>query len=213
MIGAFIDGPFWYFSLLVFLLGVAWRLLTIVRNGVARDLAPARGDGTMGAVRTIFSRALPRRPVMHGGRVQMIAGYLFHLGLFALLLFAQPHIDFYAERLTGFSWSAMPHWGFILASEIAFAGLILLWIYRVMNPVTRLLSGVGDHVASLLVFLVMFTGCLALGQSHEALRLIHLFLAELLLLYFPFSSLMHAFTFAISRGYTGAAMARKGVNA
>ena len=143
----------------------------------------------------------------------MIAGYLFHLGLLVLLLFAQPHVDFYAERIAGFGWSTLPHWGFILASEIAFAGLILLWIYRVMNPVTRLLSGFGDHVASLLVFMVMFSGCLALGQSHEALRLLHLFLAELLLLYFPFSSLMHTFTFVLSRGYTGAAMARKGVNA
>jgi nitrate reductase gamma subunit len=35
----------------------------------------------------------------------------------------------------------------------------------------------------------------------------------LLMVYFPFSRLMHAFTFPISRAYTGAAMARKGVSA
>ena len=35
----------------------------------------------------------------------------------------------------------------------------------------------------------------------------------LLLIYFPFSRLMHAFTFFLSRGFTGAAMARKGVQA
>ena len=89
----------------------------------------------------------------------------------------------------------------------------MLWLYRLMNPVTRLLSSAGDYTGTVLVFLVMLTGCLALAQSFEALRLIHLFLAELLLIYFPFSSLMHAFTFALSRSYTGAAMARKGVNA
>jgi nitrate reductase gamma subunit len=57
----------------------------------------------------------------------------------------------------------------------------------------------------------MLTGCLALMRSFEPLRLTHLLLAELLLLYFPFSRLVHAFTFAISRGYTGAEYGRRGV--
>jgi nitrate reductase gamma subunit len=107
----------------------------------------------------------------------------------------------------------MPHWAFILSAELAFAGLLLLWLHRLLNPVTRLLSDLDDHMGTILVFLVMLSGCLALAQSFEVLRLLHLLLAELLLLYFPFSKLMHAFTFAISRGYTGAAMGRKGVNA
>ena len=213
MIGEFIDGPLWYFSLTVFVLGVVWRFFAILKRGIAIDYAQPRGPGGPGVLRTVFGRFLPRRPVVTRGRVQLIAGYMFHLGLFALLFFAQPHVDFIADRITGFGWPPLPHWGFIVASEIAFAGLIMLWLYRLMNPVTRLLSTAGDYTGTVLVFLVMLTGCLALAQSFEPLRLIHLFLAELLLIYFPFSSLMHAFTFALSRGYTGAAMARKGVNA
>ena len=130
-----------------------------------------------------------------------------------LLFFAQPHIDFIAERITGLGWTAIPHWAFILSAELAFLGLLLLWIHRLLSPVTRLLSDLDDHLGSLLVFLVMLTGCLALAQSFESLRLIHLLLAELLLIYFPFSKLMHTFTFILSRGYTGATMGRKGVNA
>ena len=65
---------------------------------------------------------------------------MFHLGLFALLLFAKPHVDFYAERLTGFGWASMPRWAFIVSAEVAFAGLMMLWLVRVLNPVTRLLS-------------------------------------------------------------------------
>lgn len=45
----------------------------------------------------------------------------------------------------------------------------------------------------------MLTGCLALARSYEPLRMLHFFLAELLLLYFPFSALMHTFTFPFSR--------------
>lgn len=213
MIAQFIDGPLWYFSAIFFLLGVAWRIFMILRAGVSKDLSVPRESGGGGAVRTVFSRFVPERTVRRRGKVQVIAGYMFHIGLFALLFFARPHVDFIAERITGFGWRAMPYWGFIIAAEVAFAGLILLWLYRLLNPVTRLLSSVDDHVGTILVFLVMLTGCLALAQSVEALRLVHLLLVELLLIYFPFSNLMHAFTFPISRAYTGAAMARKGIRA
>ncbi len=97
--------------------------------------------------------------------------------------------------------------------NVLVAGLLLLLLYRLMHPVTRLISRAGDYAATLLVFLVMLSGCLALARAYEPLRLLHLLLAELLLIYFPFSTLMHAFTFTVSRGYTGAGMARKGVNA
>jgi nitrate reductase gamma subunit len=213
VIGEFIDGPLWYFSLTAFVVGVVWRIFAILKAGVRPDLSLARGSAGSGALRAVFSRFVPERTVTSRSRVQLIAGYMFHLGLFALLIFAKPHIDFIAEHITGFSWPAMPHWAFIIAAEFAFAGLILLWLQRILNPVTRMLSDLDDHVGSILVFVVMLTGCLALGQAHESLRLLHLFLAEALLIYFPFSKLMHAFTFVMSRGYTGATMGRKGVNA
>ena len=213
MIAQWIDGPLWYFSLSVFLVGVVWRISSIIVAGVKKDLSQPRRSGASGAVRAVFSRFVPDRTVATRGRLQWIAGYMFHLGLFALLFFARPHVDFFAERITGFGWPAMPYWGFIVAAEVAFAGLILLWLHRVLHPVTRLLSSADDHIGTILVFVVMLTGCLALAQSFEPLRLIHLLFAELLLIYFPFSNLMHAFTFVVSRGHTGATMARKGVNA
>jgi nitrate reductase gamma subunit len=213
VIAQIIDGPLWNFSLGVFVIGVIWRIGAILLSGNKTDLSVPRGCPGCGAVRALFRRFVPERTVTSRGKLQLIAGYAFHLGLFALLFFAQPHVDFIAERITGLSWAAMPHWAFILFAELAFAGLLLLWLHRLLNPVTRLLSDLDDHMGTILVFLVMLSGCLALAQSFEVLRLLHLLLAELLLLYFPFSKLMHAFTFAISRGYTGAAMGRKGVNA
>jgi nitrate reductase gamma subunit len=213
MIGELIDGPLWYFSFGVFLLGVVYRIIAILRAGLKKDLSRPRAEGSAGALRTLFSRFIPRRDVATRGRLTVIAGYLFHLGLFALLIFAQPHVTFFSERITGFSWPALPYWAFIVSAELAFIGLLLLWLHRVLHPVTRLLSSADDYVGIGLVFLVMLTGCLALAQAFEPLRLLHLFLAELLLIYFPFSNLMHAFTFAFSRAYTGATMARKGVNA
>ena len=213
MIAQLIDGPLWYFSLTVFVLGVLWRIFMILRAGVKKDLAVPRDGGGVGALRAIFSRFVPERTVRRHGKVQLIAGYMFHLGLFALLFLARPHVDFFAGRITGFGWWSMPYWAFIVAAEVAFAGLVMLWLYRLLNPVTRLLSSADDYIGTVLVFLVMLSGCLALAQSVEALRLTHLLLVEMLLIYFPFSNLMHAFTFAFSRGYTGATMGRKGIRA
>jgi nitrate reductase gamma subunit len=82
-----------------------------------------------------------------------------------------------------------------------------------MHPVLRKISTFDDHAGAILTFVVMLTGCMALLMSHDSLRAIHMLTVCLLLIYFPFSRLMHAFTFAIARSYTGAAMARKGVRA
>lgn len=210
-IAQFVDGPLWYFALAVFLGGIAWRLLVLLFTGWHRDLSSPRRSGWAGALRALFSRFAPARGMGRQIRLHLIAGYLFHVGLFVLLFFAAPHVAFYAEKLSVPAWQPLPDWAFIAASELAFLGLLLLWLNRVLNPVTRVITSTGDHLASILTFLVMLTGCLALERTHEPLRVLHFFLVEVLMIYFPFSTLMHAFTFVLSRGALGYHYGRRGV--
>ena len=212
MIGYLIDGPLWYFSLAVFSIGVVWQLVAIVFASRKTDLSVARGSASSGAIRNVFSRFIPHREIAPQIRVQVVAGYMFHLGLFALLFFAAPHVIFLEENFLGFGWTAMPHWGFILAAQFAFLGLIILWLRRMLNSVSRLISTLDDHVAAILTFVVMLTGCLALLEGFHELRLLHRFTVELLLIYFPFSCLMHTFTFIPSRAFTGAWFGRRGID-
>jgi nitrate reductase gamma subunit len=58
--------------------------------------------------------------------------------------------------------------------------------------------------------LAMLTGCFALGEASEGLRAFHMLSVELLMMYFPFSRLMHAFTFIFSRYFMGAAYGKRG---
>ena len=205
----FIEGPLWYFSLIVFAVGVAWRILDVFRLGVKPDLAPTRpGPGAFG---TLIRRSWPRREMLHTSWVQYLAGYAFHIGLFVLVLFAAPHVDFIESQI-GLSWTPVPYWGFILAANFAFAGLMLLWLRRLMDPVLKQISSKDDHIGSILVFVVMFTGCMALMEAHDALRALHMLTVEALLIYFPFSRLMHAFFFLSSRSYTGATYGRRGLS-
>jgi nitrate reductase gamma subunit len=213
MIEYLIDGPLWYFSLAVFCIGVLWQLARIIFAAGKTDLSVARGSASGGALRNVFSRFVPHPEIAPRIRLQVIAGYMFHLGLFALLFFAAPHVMFLEENLLGFGWTPMPHWAFIVASQFAFFGLLILWLRRMLSSVGRLISTLDDHVAAILTFVVMLTGCLALLKGFSELRLLHRFTVELLLIYFPFSCLMHTFTFIPSRAFTGAWFGRRGIDA
>lgn len=207
-----VDGIFWDIALWVFAIGVLWRILSIFRVRGKPDLSEPRGSALAGAIGANLSRFLPRAEIGYRTRLQVIAGYLFHIGLFFLLFFAAPHVLF-IEAETGLGWTPMPYWAFIISAQLAFIGLMLLWIHRVMHPVTRLISGADDHIAAILTFIVMLTGCMALIETFEGLRVMHRFTVELLMVYFPFSRLMHAFMFIPSRAYTGAWFGRRGVKA
>ncbi|KAA3619143.1 MAG: hypothetical protein DWQ08_15745 [Proteobacteria bacterium] len=209
----FIDGPLWIFSATVFVIGVVWRLLGIWRAGVRRDHSEPRASAGAGAAIAVFSRFLPHREMRSRTAFQFFWGYVFHVGLFVLLFFGRPHVEFYENRVIGFGWATIPDWAFLLVSELAFAGILVLLLYRAMEPVTRLLSSRGDYFGSILIFFVMLSGCMAMDQSSEPLRAAHLLLAEVLLVYFPFGSLMHAFLFVPSRAFTGAYFRRRGVAA
>ena len=211
MFEQFVNGIFWDIALIVFFVGVAWRLVTVLRRSKRVDYSEPRNSGISGAIMANIHGFYPRKEISDRVRIQVIAGYMFHLGLFVLVLFAAPHVKFIDEHITGFSYMMMPYWAFIVASQIAFAGLILLWIHRLLNPVTRLISRRSDHIATILVFVVMLTGCMALGEASGELKALHRFSVELLMIYFPFSALMHAFMFIPSRAFTGAFLGRRGV--
>ena len=212
MFANLVDGIFWNVALWVFAIGVLWRILSIFRVRNKPDYSEPRGSGFAGAIGANLRRFMPRSEMISRTRLQVIAGYLFHLGLFALLVFAAPHVLFIEEQ-TGLGWTPMPYWAFIVTAQIAFIGLMLLWIHRVMHPVTRLISDADDHIAAILTFVVMLTGCMALIEQFDGLRVFHRFTVELLMVYFPFSRLMHAFMFVPSRAFTGAWFGRRGVKA
>lgn len=168
----------------------------------------------------------PRPPGRRAGRLvsdnlwHAIGGYAFHLGLFAVLLFAAPHVRFFDHHVLSpllpaswmvIDWPELPRWGFIIAADFAFAGLIVLLVRRFSDPVLRKTSDRDDHLSSWLTFLVMLTGCLAMQQAHDSLRAIHMLCVDIWLIYFPFSRLMHAFTFFLSRQEAGGEYGRTGM--
>lgn len=208
----FVEGPLFYVAATIFVLAALWRIVSLIRMGRRKDISPPKGSATWGFIRGNLRHFFPRRIFTKWIWIHIIGGYAFHLGLLVLLLFAAPHAAFLSDRiLFGFSWPTLPRWGFIISAELAFGGLIVLWVRRFSNPVMRLISDWDDHIGSWLTFIVMLSGCFAMQEAHDILRGVHMLLVDIWLIYFPFSRLMHAFTFVLSRGHTGATYGRKGM--
>lgn len=208
----FLEGPAWYAALAVFAGGTAWRLGGMLSRGRAGMQDARRAGGTpplLGALRGLLPRGAYRGTAK--ARMALAAGLVFHLALFAVILLGEPHLAFLRAQGVTLPWAGLPLWAFVVIAEIATGALLLLWIRRGVDPVTRAISRPDDYWAAALTMAVLLTGCFALGGDQPALRALHMASVNAWLIYFPFGSLFHAFSWAFSRGFTGAMAARRGI--
>ena len=93
--------------------------------------------------------------------------------------------------------------------------LFAVLLHRLKDPVLRFLSQFQDYFTWFLTILPVFTGYIAfhrVGLPPQTLIAIHILSVELLMVVFPFTKLMHAFTLFMARWYNGAIAGYKGVN-
>ncbi|WP_298288627.1 hypothetical protein [Thiomonas sp.] len=217
-------GPLLAASVLIFLAGLAWRTLGLLRRPAAHLQSAPRRVHVQGAVwRTVLRHMLPRAGTRPSPTLATINPYLYHLGLALIVFGYAPHIAFLHRHL-GVNWPALPDWVMYLAAGVTIVSLLVALAMRLMDPTLRRISGADDYISWGLLFLVIFTGMALIGQpsAHYASRLysadptrlaIHLMALELLLVWFPFGKLFHTVSWFFGRAQFGAFMARRGVRA
>jgi len=219
----FARGPALAFSVAVFVAGTLWRLAGVLRLPAMPDLSPPR-EGAPSALAAAWRANLramwPRREFAPSTRFVTINGYVFHVGLALVFFGYAPHIAF-VHRLTGLSWPALPDFVMYLAAAATIVALLLALAIR-FGPVRRRISTADDAITWTVTFLPLVTGmAVTMDPSASVLArtevlyraplAVHLLSLELLLLWFPFGKLMHAFLFVFSRGATGARFGHRGV--
>jgi len=208
-----VRGPGFDIALVVFTLGVITRLLEVLLLGRKVDYAVPR-DGELGpGVRTLFSRTLPESGAFTRSPFTVLGGYIWHIGFLLCLLLFVPHIELFHGTL-GLRWPGLPSNLVDAAAAVTIVTLVAMLVSRLTHPVKRYLSGPEDYLTWLLTFLPMLTGYLAYHRMINPYPLVlglHILSVELLMVVFPFTKLMHAFTFAIARWYNGAMAGRRGV--
>ena len=128
-----------------------------------------------------------------------------------------------ADQIFGFSlwWPAALSFGWpsfgrvIIESAVALSvmAMIALMFTRLVDPVRKALSTFDDYLVWVLSILPMITGYVAVNKlfgDATLMMALHILSVELLMIAFPFTKLMHAVTFVMSRYYNGAIQGRKG---
>jgi nitrate reductase gamma subunit len=209
-----VRGPALQIATIIFLLGVVVRILEVLVLGRKTDLAEARGSAVAGGLRTIISRSFAERETLQRTAFTEVTGWIFHIGFFVTLLFFAPHILLFDEVL-GVSWPALPTTIIDATTIVTIIALLAVLIHRIGNNVMRFLSRFQDYLVWLVTILPMVTGYIAfhrVGLPPPMLIALHILSVELLMVVFPFTKLMHAFTLFMSRYYNGAIAGYKGVN-
>ena len=199
----FARGPALKVAIAIFCLGVAWRIVAIALLRIRPDMNRPRasvlkflGSGLL----TAGSRSWPHREFIGRTGAGEALGYSYHLGLFAVVLLFTPHILFLSSLIT-------------IISVLTLTLFLAVLFRRVTNPVMRMLSNFDDYFSWFITMLVMVTGLAAtahFGARYETLLAVHILSVDVLLVWFPFGKLMHAFYIFPSRALNGALLARKG---
>jgi nitrate reductase gamma subunit len=220
----FIRGPALVVALGVFVAAALWRLAGVLLRPRMRDLSPARAGAPSklaGALHAIVRGMWPRREFGAVTLFSSVNGYVFHLGLALVFFGYAPHIAF-IRRITGLGWPALPDMVMYLAAGLTIVSLLLALASRLTDPVRRKISNADDWITWTAIFLPMITGMALVIEPSAAILarghpvypgplVVHLLMFELLLLWFPFGKLMHAFLFVFSRGATGIRFSHRGV--
>lgn len=208
-----VRGPALQFATVIFLLGVVLRILEILMLGRKPNLAEPRGSAISGGLRTIVTRSFPDRGTLQRSTFNIVAGYIFHIGIFITLFFFAPHILLFDDAF-GISWPALPTQFIDAVTVVTIIALLGVLLHRINHKVMRYLSRFQDYLVWLVTFLPIVTGYFAfhrIGLSPTLLIAMHIASVELLMVVFPFTKLMHTFTLFFARYYNGAIAGFRGV--
>jgi hypothetical protein len=208
----FASGPLLNVAIGVCIAGTIWRLLFLLRMNKRVDKSdPRGGNERLGGLWMIASRSINHGPVTDRIKAPIANAYLMPAVLAVVLFAAEAHIEL-IQNTFGFGWPFLPAL-IVRISTVVLIATIAVTIYRRMrHPVLRLLSNFDDWFSLLITALVVVTGLIAAlaDEPKDGLLAAHVLSFDLLLIWFPFGKLMHAFLIFGSRYSTGVAFSHKG---
>ena len=216
---AFSRGPFFQAALLVFIAGMAYRLVRIMFLGWPPDHVPSRGSKLWGVARSFLKSIIiwPFIPWVKNtfkcNPVVYLAGGLFHLGLFGILILGTAHMLVW-KSLLGFGWKTLPFPIVDWLAAVTIMAIVILFVNRLVHPVLKLISGPAEWLNLLFVFLPMVSGYVMahhLWFRYEVLFSIHMITVNILLIWIPFSRISHFMFYFFSKAIHGADFGKRAV--
>ncbi len=215
----FTRGPLFYAALLVFI--AAWPTAWCASCCWAgRPIASSRRAARLAAWRFRSSKALLIWPFIpwvkntfNRNPLIYVAGGLFHLGLFVVLILGTAHMLVW-KSLLGFGWPTLPLPIVDWLAVVAIAAMIVLFINRLVHPVLKLISGPAEWFNLLFVFLPMISGYILthhLFFRYEMAYSLHMLAVDWLLIWIPLSRISHFMFYFFSKAIHGAQFGKRAV--
>lgn len=209
-----VRGPGFQIATIIFIAGILIRIFEIVMLGRKANLAEAKGSEMASGLRTIVTRSFPESSSFKRSTFTIVAGYIFHIGLFITIFLYAPHI-LLIKDVIGIGWPALPSAVVDAVALISIIALLAILVHRFSNKVLHYLTNFEDLLVWFVTIAPLVTGYLAIhrvGLTTPMLLGIHILSVEILMIVFPFTKLMHAFTLFLARWYNGATSGYRGVN-
>lgn len=203
-------GPLFRITFALMLLGLG-RIFILTMVGVAEAYG-RNPDKVVNWAEVKRQTAAWLFPVSRLWRQRPIYGaisFCFHLGLLIVPLFLAAHVLLW-KRAVGFAWPAIPQ---RLANYLAIVAIIAglgLFCGRLLHRGARSLSRRQDLAWPLLLVVPFVTGyvCSNLAiapKTYDALMLVHVYSADLIMLLIPFTKIAHCVLAPLSQVVTAVA--------
>jgi len=207
----FIMGPMVWISILVFILGLGFKVYGIIRDIREKEpyiftyLSLYHSLRSIGAwMIPFYPRSTRQQPWFYG------ISYVFHLALFAAPLFLSAHVVL-VEEAFNISWPVLNDSFADLLTVVIIGALVFFGVRRMIVPEIKFLTSAKDFLILTIVLLPFLTGFLAYHQvggyvwasAYEWMTIAHILSGEFMLIIIPFSRLSHMITAPLTRAYTG----------
>jgi nitrate reductase gamma subunit len=207
---AFIAITF-YIAITVFVVGIIYRISIYAKTPAPLKIPTMPAPMTRGGV---VVRMLKEVTLFHSlfrsNKWIWLFGWLFHVGMLIVVL---RHLRYFQEPV--WWWVDMIQWIGVYAGFAMLAGLLGLWLRRIVVERIRYITGPSDHLMLALLVSIVLTGLAMKYVSHtdivavksymlgimyfdwqpiptDPVLYIHLLLVATLLIIFPISKLLHA---------------------
>ena len=207
----FLTGPGVWAAFIIFIGGLVVRLVYLLALSKERDRVLYNHASFGWALRSIFHWLVPLGSV--GWRTQPLfatAFLVFHLCLLGVPLFLLAHNTLWQEAF-GVSLPSLPDSVADVGTVVLLVAALVLLARRIVRPEVRILSTAWDYFLLVLTCAPFVTGFLAYHQvgPYKLMMILHVFLAEVLLILIPFSKLGHILLFFFSRTSIAFEMGRR----
>ena len=199
----FAAGPLFRISLVVLVLGLAYRFITLLTQVVtawrqAGDKRLPTGQIALATLEWLVPRRLLRHRPMFG-----ILSMLFHVGIILVPLFLAGHVALLNASI-GLTWPSLSPMVADVLTVLTLLALVGLLVARLASPDSRNLSRTGDVAILVVLFLLVGLGFLAAHPGLTSLDarwmvLLHILLGNLALILTPTTKIAHCVLFPLTR--------------